>query len=413
MAQAASKTCEICVSAPGSQYCLDCEQLYCENCKSLHQRQKLSTNHQFQNASELIPEGKSRCSQHTEEFTLMCNTCNVPVCTSCVTGKHNKHEFSKFVDAIAQLRGYNETKIRAKTNQADQNITKIEDSLTSFDNDVESVIKAITDQSNNIKRMVDKSVAQMIALVKEQSKKEKDKLTKSLSAAKAVLVAGQNIDKRRQDLDKTRPDETMVQQINKIKEEINKLNINPLLEFPKISFDSKVVTEDDIRQLIGTYTVSGCSPVEKKEKQQHGFLFRCPICGRERIGPNSDFHHLRRKLLEKGMTLTLANVRSIAKAMEDSERQAKSIEGQGQVNMIQSKGQALLSRNTAEQLGVLQLVHSVSEPGTIKDKYPECFGKLKSFQLQIPIDPDVEPIIQPMRRVPFYLCDKVGRKFLI
>ncbi|CAG2215581.1 unnamed protein product [Mytilus edulis] len=272
-------------------------------------------------------------------------------------------------------------------------------------------------------------------------------------------------------------------------------------------------------------------------------------------------HHLRRKLLEKGRTLTLANVRSIAKAMEDSERQAKSIEGQGQVNMIQSKscgreghirtdpscpargkkcrkckivghfdkvcktkdkskhgkirqvveqpqnntddeeyvfsmigvnqinsvcenivvnignvnlkmiidsgascnimginlwnylkdnrvkcvsskstkslfaygseeplkiagiftatvqcnnrtlkdiefvviegkGQALLSRNTAEQLGVLQLVHSVSEPGTIKDKYPECFtgvGKLKSFQLQIPIDPDVEPIIQPMR----------------
>ncbi|CAG2225151.1 unnamed protein product [Mytilus edulis] len=295
-------------------------------------------------------------------------------------------------------------------------------------------------------------------------------------------------------------------------------------------------------------------------------------------------HHLRRKLLEKGRTLTLANVRSIAKAMEDSERQAKSIEGQGQVNMIQSKGkqygknsfnsgnksfnsgnkstctatcyscgreghirtdpscpargkkcrkckivghfdkvcktkdkskhgkirqvveqpqnntddeeyvfsmigvnqinsvcenivvnignvnlkmiidsgascnimginlwnylkdnrvkcvsskstkslfaygseeplkiagiftatvqcnnrtlkdiefvviegkgQALLSRNTAEQLGVLQLVHSVSEPGT----------------LQIPIDPDVEPVIQPMRRVPFNLRDKLGKK---
>ncbi|CAC5363364.1 unnamed protein product [Mytilus coruscus] len=270
-------------------------------------------------------------------------------------------------------------------------------------------------------------------------------------------------------------------------------------------------------------------------------------------------HHLTRKLLEKGRTLTLANVRNIAKAMEDSERQAKSIEGQGQVNMIQSKGkqygknsfnsgnksfnsgnkytctatcyscgreghirtdpscpargkkcrkcksvghfdkvcktkdkskhgkirqvveqpqnntddeeyvfsmigvnqinsvcenivvnignvdlkmiidsgasstvqcnnrtlndiefvviegkgQALLSRNTAEQLGELQLVHSVSEPGTIKDKYPECFtgvGKLKSFQLQIPIDPDVEPVIQPMRRVPFNLRDKLAKK---
>ncbi|CAC5368443.1 unnamed protein product [Mytilus coruscus] len=80
--------------------------------------------------------------------------------------------------------------------------------------------------------------------------------------------------------------------------------------------------------------------------------------------------------------------------------------------VIEGKGQALLICNTAEQLGVLQLVHNVSESGTIKDKYPECFtgvGKLKSFQLQIPIDPDVEPVIQPMRRVPFNLRDKLAK----
>ncbi|XP_071141957.1 E3 ubiquitin-protein ligase TRIM71-like [Mytilus edulis] len=279
MAQAASKTCEICVSAPGSQYCLECEQYYCENCKSLHKRQKLSTNHQFQHASELIPEGKSRCSQHKEESNLMCNTCNVPVCTSCVTGNHNGHKFSKLVDVIAQLRGDNEKQIRDKTNEANQNITKIEVSLKSFDNDVESVIKAITDQSNNIKRMVDKSVSKMIALVKEQSTKEKDKLMKILSAAKSTLVVGQNLDRRRLDLDKARPDETMVQQINKMKEEINKLHIDSLPEFPKISFDSKAVTEDDIRQLIGSYTLSRCSPVKDKEYQQLGWLFRCSSCG--------------------------------------------------------------------------------------------------------------------------------------
>ncbi|CAG2210558.1 TIF1B [Mytilus edulis] len=255
MAQAASKTCEICLSAPGSQYCLECEQYYCENCKSLHKRQTLSTNHQFQHASELIPEGKSRCSQHKEEFNLMCNTCNVPVCTSCVTGNHNGHKFSKLVDVIAQLRGENEKNIRDKTNEANQNITKIEVSLKSFDNDVESVIKAIVDQSNNIKRMVDKSVFKMIALVREQSTKEKDKLMKILSAAKSTLVAGQNLDRRRKDLDKTRPDKTMVQQINKMKEEISKLDIDSLPEFPKISFDCKAVTEDDIRQLIGSNTL--------------------------------------------------------------------------------------------------------------------------------------------------------------
>lgn len=177
------------------------------------------------------------------------------VCTSCVTENHNGHKFSNLVDSIAQLRGENEKQILQKIYEANQIKTKIEDNLKSFDKDVESVIQAITDQSNMIERMIDKGVAQMIALVKSKSTKEKDKIMKSLSAANSILVAGQNLDMRRHGLDKTRLDDIMVQQINEMKEEINKLHIDPLLEFPKISFHSKAVTEDDIRQLIGTYTL--------------------------------------------------------------------------------------------------------------------------------------------------------------
>ena len=36
--------------------------------------------------------------------------------------------------------------------------------------------------------------------------------------------------------------------------------------------------------------------------------------------------------------------------------------------------------------------------------------KLKSFQLEIPIDPEVKPVIQPLRRIPFNLRDKVEKK---
>ncbi|XP_063406065.1 E3 ubiquitin-protein ligase TRIM71-like [Mytilus trossulus] len=279
MAQAASKTCEVCMSAPGSYYCIDCEEYYCESCKLLHNRQKLSRNHQFQKASDLIPEGKSKCSEHKEELTLLCNTCNVPVCTSCVTGNHNGHKFSKFVDAIAQLQGDNETKIRAKTSETNQNIKKIEDSLKSFDNAVDSVIQAITDESNKIKSLVDKSVAQMIVLVKTKSKKERDKLMNKLSDAKSVLAAGQTLDRRRQELDKTRQDGSLVQQINNLKKEIYKLHINSLPEFPIISFQQKSVTEDDIKQLIGTYTISKGSSKEEKQKQEHGDIYRCSYCG--------------------------------------------------------------------------------------------------------------------------------------
>ncbi|XP_063407247.1 transcription intermediary factor 1-beta-like isoform X2 [Mytilus trossulus] len=289
MAQAASKTCEVCVSAPWSHYCIDCEEYYCENCKLLHNRQKLSRNHQFQKASDLIPEGKSKCIEHEEELTLLCNTCNVLACTNCVTGNHYGHKFSKFVDAVAKLQGDNETKIRAKTNETNRNIKKIEDSLRSFNNAVDSVIKAITDESNMIKSLVDKFVAQMIALVKKQSKNERDKLMNMLSDAKSVLAAGHTLDRRRQELDKTRQDGSLVQEIDNLKEEINKLHISSLPEFPNISFKHKSVNEEDITQLIGTYTISKGSSKEENQKQEHGYLYmyRCCKCGFEKIKPLS------------------------------------------------------------------------------------------------------------------------------
>ncbi|VDH92747.1 tripartite motif-containing protein 37 [Mytilus galloprovincialis] len=255
MAQAASKTCEVCMSAPGSQYCIDCEEYYCGNCKLLHNRQKLSRNHQFQKASDIIPEGKSKCNEHKEELTLICNTCNVQICTRCVTGKHNGHTFSQIFDVIVQLHGENEAKIRATTNEANQNIKKIKDSLISFENSVESVIKSINDEGNMIKRMVDKSVAQMIALVKEESQKEKVKLINMLSDAKSVLVYGQTLDRKRKELVKTRQDGRLVQKMNNLKEEIDKLHTNSFPKFPNISFSRKSVAEEDIRQLIGTYNI--------------------------------------------------------------------------------------------------------------------------------------------------------------
>ena len=80
--------------------------------------------------------------------------------------------------------------------------------------------------------------------------------------------------------------------------------------------------------------------------------------------------------------------------------------------VIDSKGQAILGRDTA-----LKLTHNVTEPTTapkdIFDKHPECFmgiEKLKSFQLEILIDPEAEPVIQPLRRIPFNLRDKVEKK---
>ena len=91
--------------------------------------------------------------------------------------------------------------------------------------------------------------------------------------------------------------------------------------------------------------------------------------------------------------------------------------------VIENEGHALLGRETAISLGVLkQGAHvnslEVSTDGakgeaSIFEKfrgYCEGIGKLKDFQLIVPIDPQVQPVAQPIRRVPYRLRDKLSTK---
>lgn len=83
-----------------------------------------------------------------------------------------------------------------------------------------------------------------------------------------------------------------------------------------------------------------------------------------------------------------------------------------QFTVIEGKGQLLLGGETATQLNVLRLSEEVGvnalkqEDIHVYGKYKSCFeelGKLKDFQLDIPIDQNVKPLAQPVCRVPFIL----------
>ncbi|CAG2243219.1 unnamed protein product [Mytilus edulis] len=189
MAQAASKTCEICVSALGSWYCLDCEQCFCENCKALHSRQKISANHEFKEASnsDFIPEVKSKCTDHNEVFSFVCIACDVPVCVCCVTEKHNGHKLSKLKDTIAQLNTKIEKEILAKMDKTSGNVTKLKHAISFFNGQVETVIKTIAEEGDKIKLMVDQYTAKRIASIQEKARIESKRLSSILSNHKIAF----------------------------------------------------------------------------------------------------------------------------------------------------------------------------------------------------------------------------------
>lgn len=86
--------------------------------------------------------------------------------------------------------------------------------------------------------------------------------------------------------------------------------------------------------------------------------------------------------------------------------------------VVKGEGQNLLGEKTATALDVLRVgfansIETVGEPETLVEKYKDRFeglGKLKDFQLHIPINKEVQPVAQSVRPVPFSLRTPIENK---
>ena len=84
--------------------------------------------------------------------------------------------------------------------------------------------------------------------------------------------------------------------------------------------------------------------------------------------------------------------------------------------VIDGNGVPLLGRDTTMNLGVLKIgvdIAIVSDKAKIQDMYPELFqgiGKLDTHQVKLHVNQSVEPVAQPLRRIPFNLQGKVEQK---
>lgn len=76
----------------------------------------------------------------------------------------------------------------------------------------------------------------------------------------------------------------------------------------------------------------------------------------------------------------------------------------------------LLGKNASTDMGVFKNINAVNNcenTDSIFGQFPECFsnlGKLKDFEVDIPTDPEVTLVIQPLRRIPYNLKGKLETK---
>ena len=87
--------------------------------------------------------------------------------------------------------------------------------------------------------------------------------------------------------------------------------------------------------------------------------------------------------------------------------------------VLEGEGEPILGTDTLTKLGILKIEPEINNlvkddsTAEIVDRYKSLFkgiGKLKDFQLKIPIDSSIEPVCQTARRVPYHLRDKLSQK---
>ena len=262
MAQSASKSCEICMGGSGTDFCLICEQYFCTNCKSLHKRMKVTKNHEFQSGENVVPEVKLRCKEHKEDFLFVCDNCNISVCAQCVTGKHYGHKVSNVKESISNLRITFRQEMSTKLDVIQTNQKQVETGLTAFDLSVTSVIHDLKEEGTKIKAMVDRHIEKMIATLREKAQHEKEPLTKTLVDYKQQLEKAKEIEKREDKIQQSRDDASILQNLKTLNDELSKLSVVPLPDLPTIKYSHKKVTESDIDQLIGTYSLRYVTVIE-------------------------------------------------------------------------------------------------------------------------------------------------------
>jgi hypothetical protein len=73
--------------------------------------------------------------------------------------------------------------------------------------------------------------------------------------------------------------------------------------------------------------------------------------------------------------------------------------------------ESLFSYTTSKELGLIRIINQTNTKkpsiSSLSETQEPCLGKLKDYQASIPIDPNIKPVAQPPRRIPFNLRDIV------
>ena len=251
MAQAASKSCEICIGAPGLHYCTQCDQLFCDGCKTLHQRTKSTQNHTFLCGLNINPEEKLLCQEHSNDFMFNCVQCDGPVCQTCVVSTHSGHKMVSISDSVGTIKDDITKQLLEKISALQSIIAQTETGTNNYKANVAEAITSIKQAGESIKTLVDSRVEFLVKSLEDKETKNLCTLSTAHKNLKETLNIVLEKEQIVENIQKTGGEAAILQKLKTIKTEVDKIETYQVSQFPTTNYTQKTVTNNEIENLFG------------------------------------------------------------------------------------------------------------------------------------------------------------------
>ena len=253
MAQAANKTCEICNRASAVHVCIQCDQLFCEECKIAHLRLKLCRNHTFSSGPNIHVQQKTKveCTDHKEDFIFFCEECDVLICRVCATNTHKKHDITDIKDSVKELESKIPKYLNSKIDNYLSNTKKLDEGIHGYKAEVEATVKTILEQGKAVKELVDRKVDSLIKALRERESIELQSLSQANTECKKLLEKGRKQKQIYQDTLQMGDKAASLQKLKKLKSDIDQMKTIEVTRLPSTTYNRKNVKLQDVYILFG------------------------------------------------------------------------------------------------------------------------------------------------------------------
>lgn len=250
MAQAAFKPCEICDGKLAHHYCQQCDQLFCESCKTSHLRTKISKNHTFSIGRDSHQEEKTFCADHEEPFIFHCVDCDIVVCKICAVKRHNRHNMSEINESVLKLKEQLTKYAELKVKGLRKDIAMLDQKTMEYQSEVKSAIQAIIEDSERMKDLIDRKAGELIKSLKEYEEMNLKILSTANSKFSYNLHKVKNVQTTIEDA-ANMSDVALFPKLQQLQAELDKMETTRTPGIPIARYTRNKISQKEINTLFG------------------------------------------------------------------------------------------------------------------------------------------------------------------